>query len=746
MFKKILTGLMILGGFLIISFIFYHRLYWSELFFDRSTIGAVHGEVQATEWGMENVYQSLLKGNGPFKSINSILYPFGLSIVAGGSGFAFNFLLLRQFFSAHQSLALIVVLNYLLANVGMYLLLRNMGISMIISFLIGLAYGNMTFLTVRIGHPGYSVVYLFPWTLYSWFVFAKTKDIFLKSFFIFLIPLLFVMTLWQNMYYFIILVILYICTIIYLFIYQLKGFFTFVKENIIYFILMFLTGLIFLFPWLIALYKTTLFNESSNISGWNGAIEFSSDLFGFFIPSFHNYFYGSTVIKITQNIPFIANIFENFTYPGIIILLTYACIIFSVKKIPKNIIKKIKPFLFISLVFLVLTLGPFLHIFGNWWVQLENGIRLVIPLPFILLHKIPFLGNIRAPGRLIVGFIFLAYIVSAYLIDYLLKNKSKKLKIFFCIVLFLVFIIDNRPVDDIGVKPYLYPNKIFNYIKKDLEPVTVMEIPFGIRDGLTYFGDFNAVGLTVGQMKHGKTMVGGYSGRIPDSVKQYYQTDPFFGYLGRLMDENIKSNPYIDQADLINWVEPNVEKSTNTVNFLDLKYIIVDEKKLYWNKISSFINDVGYKKTFSVNNYSLYEREPEKKEFLKIDLIMDSNLMLGMGWNTREEKFRWSNRRSSVMFKIINPRDMILNFDASSFYKDQPVTIYVNEKKVNEVFVNTIIKTRQLKINKNYLQSGINTVYFIFNKSYRPFDVIPGSLDKRELSGQFTKIWLIDSK
>ena len=56
----------------------------------------------------------------------------------------------------------------------------------------------------------------------------------------------------------------------------------------------------------------------------------------------------------------------------------------------------------------------------------------------------------------------------------------------------------------------------------------------------------------------------------------------------------------------------------------------------------------------------------------------------------------------------------------------------------------TDVKDYSMKVDK-VLDEGINTIYFMFGKSYRPAEVMEGSLDRRQLGGKFTKIFLSET-
>ena len=85
-----------------------------------------------------------------------------------------------------------------------------------------------------------------------------------------------------------------------------------------------------------------------------------------------------------------------------------------------------------------------------------------------------------------------------------------------------------------------------------------------------------------------------------------------------------------------------------------------------------------------------------------------------------------------------------LIFKAAAFYKDQPATIYVNENKIAKKQLATNIKKFKIRVGKQNLKKGINTVYFMFGKTYRPKDVLPNSADNRNIAAKFSKVSLQD--
>lgn len=742
--------LFIFAGFVIVSLIFNYNVFWKELFVDRSKTGAVWGEVQVFEWLTDKFYRTIREGKNPFGLVQGMLYPFSIQVGLTDAGNGLFFLLLRPFLSIHQSMSVVVAFSLFFANIGMYLLLRRLRFNRAISFFVGLAYGYMTFLLPRGGHLNYWVIYVFPWFYYCALVLFTSKFTHEKWMASIGTAFFFVLTLWVNFYYFIMLLVSVLSFFLYFLIFNRNLIFKYIVKawNHILFTSFFIG--ILLLPWISGLFETIKFEEIPKTSGWGGAIEFSSDLFGFFIPSQYNYVIYNYLTPLYSFIignflKFATGIFENFTYPGLIIIISYFVLIYFLlkKRVAfHSVFAEVKPYLYASLVFFILTLGPFLHVFGKWGLTVDKGIRIVIPLPYAIFHYIPFLNNIRVPGRLIVGFIFFAYIVSAYVIAFFLKNKTVRFKYVFFIMFFLVFFLDQRWINSVSPPSQEYPYAIFSDIKNDKQRVSVLEIPFTVRDGFTYFGDGNAIANIIGEALHEKPVIGGYTGRIADYKKAYYRVNPLFGYLGRFIDADVKNNPSLDKEDLIHWNTLDYDAGKDVVEFLDVKYVITDDRMKYTPAIFSILKNMEYVQTKQDGNFSLWKKTLIGKEFLNIDVGGKNDVaFLGMGWQPSEGNYRWAGKKSFVMFKIKEKRPLTLRFTASSLINNNKATVYINKKKVGIAMLDQNLKEYSFSTDKEIIE-GINTVHFIFQKEDSPKNVFSDNEDTRQLSAKFTNIHL----
>lgn len=741
--KETIQLICIIVLYAIVNIVFNYRVFWHELIFDNSKVGAVYGEVLGAEWVQEQLYQNIISGRNPFTINTGMIYPFGTSFISTDSGIGFYLVFLRPLLSLHQAMSVIAAASFFLSNLAMYFFLRSIGRSKISSFFIGLAYGYMTFLMPRSGHLTYFATYVFPLFYLALVNFIKKKSTnVIRMVSAFFLSFWFVMTLYLNLYYFIMLNLSIGFFILYLILFDRNTLQTYIQRTFRFIPIIVISTLILLFPWLQILYQTYLFEGLPEGNGWGGAVQYSSDIFGYFIPSVYSKFLGTFSELIGMKFAFARGIFENFTYPGIIILFSYIVIFILVRKhkIKKSVSNFFKMVGWVSFWFWILTLGPFLHVLGKWGVPLE-GVRVVFPLPpFILFHYIPFMNNIRSPGRLIVAFIFFSYILSAVLIDMLLKKIKYKGRIAVVLVLAAVFIIDQyheTVIPDI----HFVPRTLYQIIKQDTEFSTVMQIPSSIRDGFIYFGDLSSLDYIEGQFIHNKPVLSGYFGRIPFYKIAYYQHNPFIGYIGRVTDENILLNGSVEQADMADWQKINKKNSLKALDFLDTKYVLLDTRKPYASSISATLKQLNFELKAFEETSLLYTRNISKREFTQVVLgASDDDIYLGSGWGDREKNSRWGGSKISVMFKLTNTDKHQLSFTARSFYIKRNVSIYVNRKKITTLSIDPNMQKHMVTVPSSYFKKGINTIYFLFDSSNKPMDVYPGNTDVRNLSAEFKSI------
>jgi hypothetical protein len=163
--------------------------------------------------------------------------------------------------------------------------------------------------------------------------------------------------------------------------------------------------------------------------------------------------------------------------------------------------------------FLLLALGPFIHF---------AGLNTHIPTPWALLRYVPIIGQARMPSRfMIVVMLGLAVMFAGALVALARRYPHHRRRLLAAIGLVLAFELWPAPRT---LYSAAIPS-IYERIAADPRPVRVLELPFGIRDGLSSIGDFSAASQ-FHQTLHGKPLVGGYLSRVSDRRKQTYLRAP----------------------------------------------------------------------------------------------------------------------------------------------------------------------------------------------------------------------------
>jgi hypothetical protein len=737
------SSIIVLAICILINLYIYNQ-FWQELSFDRSSVNAVHGEITAIEWYTEGVYQNIIGGKNPFAESKGLFHPFGTNFVSAEAGFGFYFIFTRPFLSTHQSLYVLAALSIVAANIGMYLLLRHLKVSRSVSLLIGLMFGYMTFIQPRMGHLTYLTIYVFPWFYLSGLKMLFVQNKLIKTICSILTAFFFTMALYHNMYYFVMLVLSLGLFIVYYLLKDRKLLLKIIKDNLLFLALFIVFFFILISPWLIMYIETQIFEDLPKVEGWSGAIEFSSDLFGYIFPSVYSKYLGAIKQKVAMELQFMRGVFENFSYVGITIIFSaFTYFFWMIRKKEKAFRKKYQALLFVVLSFWTLTLGPFLHIAGRWCAKPLPGVCISIPLPYVIFHYIPFMNNIRSPGRIMAGLLFFAYLLSGLIIEQILKNRSKAFQYLVVSLLSLIFIIDHQ-FNSSPPSPRELPTQIYEIIRQDHDIVSVYEMPSVMRDGFVYFGDLSSLDFFLTQPRHGKPTLAGYAGRFPGYKTSYYLNDPFLGYFGRLMDKSLDKNPRIDPNDPLDFTEIDLVGAKQSVDFLDIKYIVLNNNKPYAKNAAKHLVDLGYEKDMSEGSYDLWINN-SLSDIEILSLQMDRPMfrnMLGMGWSKQENGFIWSGKRSSVLVKVNNPRIMTLELVLESFYINQDLDIYLNKQFVETIHIATSMDSYSVELPE--LQTGINTMHYIFDNSYRPKDILAGNQDQRQLSAKFKHIELKD--
>lgn len=730
--------------FLLINIVFNFRS-WKEILTPVRSDRVAVGDSTLAEFILENNYQNIIHLKNPFIAREKLFYPYdiNLSLNDPATSNVLFFFVFRPFLGIHQSMLLLVLLNSFFANLFMYILLRKLKITKGIALVLALSYGFMPVVSYRLlGHYTYTSNYIYPLLFLLFLKFLEEKSIKKKLLLSLAMGIFMALILLHNLYYFITVLLMTLFYSIYYFFSSRELLFRIILKNLKFVFFVLIPFIFILLPWFDAVFQLVRYEGIVKTQGFGGAIELSGDLAGFLTPNEYNPLYRLIITSLSH----ISNFFmkfekfyfhnwEKFIYPGIIILGSYFYLFFFRKKIPRSLWKQIKPYFTGSIFFALLTLGPFLKIFNRWSLPLDDGIDLIFPLPFLLLHYIPGFSSIRAPTRFISAFIFLALIVVAYLLTYLFSKIPRKRERLFLVGLFFIFLIDQYYILPMRDTVY-FPLRGYNYIKKDPEQATVLEIPFTVRDGFQYIGFVHAISPMNGSFIHKKPVIGGYFARIQPSVFDYYRDLPLIGYIAKIIDKG-NYNPVFEKPKEVKIIpfESDPTSAKDEINFLNIKYVLLKNNEKYSRSIEGILREIGFFKKFRDGEFDLYEKKVVSQNFETISFgKKNDSLFVAQGFSFREDGFRWSNGTiTKVFFKTNNVKRNKIAFEAESFYRQQKITIYLNYKKTATLNIGTTKQSYMIPT-QDGLKSGINTVIFKFTKTYKPSDLITGSHDTRDLA------------
>lgn len=706
---------------------------WQQVIHDDSKDLSIHAELLLLHNSAETLYQNILNGKNPF-AINELrFYPFGadyaIQDLAPINGFYFLFL--RPFLSIHQSISVIAAGLIVIAQILMYLFLRRMRISRISAGIVALSFGFTPYLAARMGsQPTFNNIFLFPLLGISihGIIFSNPTD---KLKYAVAMGVTGALAVLSNLNYtmFIVLGI---------FLYCVAGIILFgrqcmdtIKKHIRFFITGALVAIVLLIPWIARvkeIVETYGLPEGSN----SGVLEFSGSLTGFFIPSQWNPFFQPIADKIYRINPFFVTRFESFVYPGILILGSILLFFVYGKKISTSIQQRILPHVIVGFAAAILALGPKLHIASN---------ELPIILPYYLLTNLPFFENLRSPGRIMILSIFALSIMSAHIIDWwLTRYKKNKTKLLAASILLVIMFADQSYVHT-PAAPNDIPLDIYQSVLRDDRSSTVLEIPFGVRDGLQYFGNLDSLFYQVGPLYHHKPILGHHTGRINESKFEYYRNDPFLGYIGTLVDEIPEHASMFDKFGALEEHTIDQAGAIESIDFLDIEHIVVNTEYYYAAKLKNMLNSLGFTLMLKDKNFSYFHRASQDRNFTCLDISKPYHQKyLASGWGPREDNTRWIIGTKALMFIKLEKKTTLhtLLFAGKSLGKNE-VSIYSNNKKVAVLPIKPQFEEQTISVNIP-LGPGLHLLKLEFSNTYSPQELSHSNTDTRQLAALINKL------
>jgi hypothetical protein len=206
--------------------------------------------------------------------------------------------------------------------------------------------------------------------------------------------------------------------------------------------------------------------------------------------------------------------------------------------------------------FAVLSLGPFVHV---------AGVNTFVPGPWAFLRYVPVIGEARAPTRFaVVAALGVAVLLAGALAALRRRFPQHERLIIAAAGVCLVgeLFPAPRPLFSAEIP------SVYRVIAADPRPVRVLQLPFGVRDGVSSTGNFTARSQFY-QTLHGKRLIGGYLSRISEKRVRDVRAQPTLDALITLSEGGTLTPERAAQV---------VARGPRFVTKSNLGYVVIDER------------------------------------------------------------------------------------------------------------------------------------------------------------------------
>lgn len=493
------------------------------------------------------------------------------------------------------------------------------------------------------------------------------------------------------------------------------------------------------------------------VEGWGYADMLGMDLLGPLIPSTLHTFLGERVRQVSDMLTD-----RNFAFAGYAVLLLAAGGALAAwrqarrKGSNERGLSSGMLWAAVAAVFFVFALGPLLHILGQSTFDLD-GLAAIVPLPYIIIHYIPFLKSSRVPARFgIVATMAAAMLVAFACHAVLSRFPQRRLQAALAALIAALIIVENMaiplPLNN------AVPPEPYDIIAADPGDYAIIQVPLGWRDGWRLIGPERTL-VQAYQMVHEKRIVAGNTSRAPGQTFAYFTQAPIITSILNY-EEGRSQDPAIDAGDRL--LAPSL------LSFLDVRYIVLhgeyveaavdryvqqvlpvervasgqgEEQGGWWH--GSLMGKWVDRGTVSTA-WVLYRVKPNPAgPPLSIDLGTNSaHVHQAAGWSYDEAvgdaSASWvAGKQATALLRLDQPAAATLRLRVVPFsYSGSPpqrMTVSVNGRQVGTFDLPGGWGEYSMAVAAGYLRVGMNEITLSFAQAASP-SVVLGSSDRRQLS------------
>lgn len=236
-----------------------------------------------------------------------------------------------------------------------------------------------------------------------------------------------------------------------------------------------------------------------------------------------------------------------------------------------------------------LALGPFLHV---------AGVNTFVPTPWALARYLPLIGAARSPARFVVLTTLAVTVIFGLALKALADRHASRRRLILwgtAAILLVELCPAPRQLHE-GRVPAIYDT-----IASDARDIRVLELPFGLRDGLSSFGNFSASSQFY-QTHHEKRLIGGYLSRVPRRRVDMARRRPVLAALLALSEGRGVTQTEVDAA---------IALGPQFVETAHLGYVVVDRRRAAPALVNLAVRAMDLEKIGEAGDRELYRpREP----------------------------------------------------------------------------------------------------------------------------------------
>jgi hypothetical protein len=413
--------------------------------------------------------------------------------------------------------------------------------------------------------------------------------------------------------------------------------------------------------------------------------------------------------------------------------------------------RRARAWLVIALIAFVLALGPLLQINGQSLYDLD-GLEVTVPLPYIVLHYLPFVKGFRAPNRFSLVLLQALAVLAGYGAAWLLvktaglrKDRPEQgqaprtlLAIALAILLAAAVLFEHlavpMPLTDARVPaPY-------GELARQPEGGAVLQLPMGWRNG---FGVFGAEDTRVEwyQTVHGRPILSGNTSRNPAFKFEYFQRLPLLQAITGI-EMYQPPDELRDQAARA--------QAAELMALWDVRYLAVNPPVTgrypyidTWQATQDYALDVipvDPQPLWDADGVQIYAVQQAAVPFpFELDLgSRNTDAYRGPGWSVDEGDIggasgAWVDGRAAELylplrFETAAPVDIVLRLQPFAYpgAPQQTLSVEMNGVDLGTQTLAPGWQEVRFRAPAEATRSGLNRLWLHFGHSARPIDVLPG--------------------